>query len=150
MISTVERVLFLKSIDIFADISGELLVSVAKLAEEEEFGRGDTVLRQGAVGDALYLVVDGAVAVIIDGREIANLGDGECIGEMSLLDSEPRSASVVATKPTLCLRLDQAPFFDLLAEHPPLSQGLIAVLTRRLRTMLAGPAKYPSARPSLL
>ncbi len=55
---------------------------------------------------------------------------------MSLLDAEPRSATVVATQHTLCLRLDQEPFYDLLAEHPKLARGVIGVLSRRLRRMV--------------
>ncbi|HHH28581.1 MAG TPA: cyclic nucleotide-binding domain-containing protein [Polyangiaceae bacterium] len=136
MISTVERVLFLKGVDFFTEIPSELLVSVARLAVEERFDTGAVVLREGDEGDCLYLVVEGRVAVVFEGREVAHLGPKECIGEMSLLDAEPRSATVVASDPTLCLRVDREPFHDLLAEHPELARGLISVLSRRLRTML--------------
>lgn len=136
MISTVERVLFLKGVDFFTDIPSELLVSVARLAVEEHFDKGAEVIREGEDGDCLYLVVEGCVAVLFQGREVAQVGPKECIGEMSLLDAEPRSATVVAAEVTLCLRLDREPFFDLLAEHPELARGLISVLSQRLRTML--------------
>ncbi len=136
MISTVERVLFLKGVDFFADIPSELLVSVARLAVEERFDSDQEVLREGDEGDCLYLVVEGGVSVIFDGRDVARLGPKECVGEMSLLDAEPRSATVVATESTLCLRLDREPFYDLLAEHPELARGLIGVLSRRLRRMV--------------
>ncbi len=136
MISTVERVLFLKAIDFFEDIPSELLVSVARLAVETPFEEGAPILHEGDDGDCLYLVVEGSVSVLFQGRIVAQLGPKECVGEMSLLDAEPRSASVVAAQPTLCLRLDREPFYELLAEHPELARGLISVLSRRLRTML--------------
>ncbi len=77
MISTVERVLFLKAVDFFAEIPSELLVSVARLAVEERFDQDAEVLCEGDEGDCLYLVVEGGVAVIFDGREVARLGPKE-------------------------------------------------------------------------
>ena len=146
MISTVERVLFLKAVDFFEEIPSELLIQVARVAEEESFQTDATLIAEGDEGDCLFLVVEGKVRVLFEGRELARLGPKQCVGEMSLLDAEPRSASVIATEPTLCLRLDQEPFFDLLAEHPELARGLIGVLSRRLREM----AHHERNRPRTL
>jgi len=136
MIPTVERVLFLKSIELFEDIPGELLVSVARLAEEQSFEDGEVLIERGDDGDCLFLVVEGEASVRLDERELARAGAGECIGEMSLLDAEPRSATVVACGALHVLRVDQEPFFELLSEHTELTRGLIAMLSRRLRSML--------------
>ena len=141
MIPIVERVLFLKSVDIFSDIPGDLLVQVAELAEEVCFEAEDVILREGAPGDCMYIIVSGSVRVLILGARVAELHDKECVGEMSLLDSEPRSATVVAEDDVITLRIDQAPFFELLAERDELSRGLIAVLSRRMREMLQARAK---------
>ena len=136
MISTIERVLFLKAIDFFSEIPSELLVSVARLAVEVRFEAGEQLMSQGDDGDCLFLVVEGRVSVVFKGRKVAQLGPKQCAGEMSLLDGEPRSASVVADEPTLCLRVDREPFYELLAEHPELARGLIGVLSQRVRAML--------------
>lgn len=136
MISTIERVFFLKSIDFFRSIPSELLVRVASLAAEQRFDAGTDLMCEGDAGDCVYLVVEGKVAVRHQREELVQLGPRESVGEMSLLDSEPRSASVVALEDTLTLRVDQGPFFSLLAERPELARGLIAVLSRRLRSMV--------------
>lgn len=141
MIPTVERVLLLKSTDIFSDIPGELLVQVAELAEEASFEPEDVILKEGDAGDCMYLIVSGRVRVLILGATVAELHDKECVGEMSLLDSEPRSATVIAETEVISLRIDQAPFFELLAERAELSRGLIAVMSRRIREMLMARAK---------
>lgn len=141
MIPSVERVLLLKSTDIFCDIPGELLVQVAELAEEVCFEPDEVLLKEGDAGDCMYLIVSGRVRVLILGARVAELHERECVGEMSLLDSEPRSATVIADNDVITLRIDQKPFFELLAERAELSRGLIAVMSRRIREMLVARAK---------
>lgn len=141
MIPIVERVLFLKRVDIFADIPGDLLLRVAELAQEVAFERDETIITAGAAGDCMYTIVSGSVRVMILGARVTELHETESFGEMSLLDSEPRSATVIAEGNVLTLRLDQAPFFELLAERSELSRRIISVQTRRLREMLNAHAK---------
>ena len=141
MIPAVERVLLLKSSDIFSEIPGELLVQVAELAEEVCFEPDEVILKEGDAGNCMYLIVSGHVRVLTLGTQIAELHDKECVGEMSLLDSEPRSATVIANTDVITLRIDQAPFFELLAERAELSRGLIVVMSRRIRGMLMSRAK---------
>ena len=133
MISIVERVLFLKRIDLFSQIPGEFLAHVARVASEEHFDTGDPLMREGEVGDSLYLIVEGTVRVHKGEREIVRLGERECVGEMAILDSEPRSASVTAVQDTLALRIEREDFYDILNEKPEIARGVITVLTRRLR-----------------
>lgn len=136
MISIVERVLFLKSIDIFHEIPGDLLASVAQLATEHRFANGARLLTEGEPGAFVYVLVEGEVRVTHQKAEIAQLGARECVGEMSLLDAQPRSATVLALSDVLALRIDQAPFFELMEERAELSRGIISVLSRRIRAMM--------------
>lgn len=133
MISTVERVLFLKTIDLFQQIPGEDLVRVAQIAEEMRFEPGETLLTEGELGDSLYLIVAGRVRVEKKARVITELGERECVGEMAILDSEPRSATVRAIDGVLALKIEREDFYDLLNEKSEIAQGIIKVLTRRLR-----------------
>ena len=96
MITTVEKVLFLKSIDLFRALPGEELAQIAEIAEEQPFAFGDQVFTEGEPGDALYLVVEGTVKVHQGGKQLAQLGPRDVFGEMAVLDSEPRSATVTA------------------------------------------------------
>ena len=133
MISAIEKVLFLKGVDLFSQIPGEDLAQVAQIAEEIYFEQGQQIIKQGDVGDCLYLIIEGEVQVSADDKLIARLGEKECVGEMSILDAEPRSASVFAISDVILLRIQQEDFYEMISERPEIAQGVIKVLTRRLR-----------------
>ncbi len=133
MISTVEKVLFLKSIDLFSQIPGEDLARVAQIAEEIEFEAKETVITEGELGDSMYLIVAGRVQVAKGARVVVELGERESVGEMAILDSEPRSATVRTLTPVRALKIEREDFYELLNEKLEIAQGIIKVLTRRLR-----------------
>ena len=133
MISTVEKVLFLKSIDLFSQIPGEDLAQVGLISTEEGRDQGDLIFSEGEAGDALYLVISGQVRVHRDDRVIAELGERECFGEMALLDAAPRSATVTALSDVSLLKITREDFQEIMAEKPEIAMGIIKVLTRRLR-----------------
>ncbi len=133
MITTVEKVLFLKSIDLFSQIPGEDLAAVALISSEEHRDQGDEIFAEGEAGDALYLVIDGKVRVHKQDRLIAELGERECFGEMAILDAAPRSATVSAVSDVELLKIEREDFQEIMAEKPEIAMGIIKVLTRRLR-----------------
>jgi CRP-like cAMP-binding protein len=133
MISTVEKVLFLKSIDLFSQIPGEDLAQVALISGEENREQGDEIFAEGEAGDALYLVLDGKVRVHKQDRVIAELGERECFGEMAILDAAPRSATVTAVDDTNLLKITREDFQEIMTEKPEIATGIVKVLTRRLR-----------------
>jgi len=135
LISTVEKVLFLKSVDLFRQIPGEDLVSVAQIAEEITFEIGEDLMIEGDPGDAMYLIVFGRVDVISQGERITSLGERECVGEMTILDSEPRSATVTCVEPVAALKIEREDFYALMNEVSDIALGMIKVLTRRLREL---------------
>ncbi len=133
MISTVEKVLFLKQIDLFSQIPGEDLAQVALISSEEAREQGDEIFAEGESGDALYLVLDGKVRVHKADRLIAELGERECFGEMAILDAAPRSATVTAVADSSLLKITREDFQEIMSEKPEIAMGIIKVLTRRLR-----------------
>jgi CRP/FNR family transcriptional regulator, cyclic AMP receptor protein len=133
LISTVEKVLFLKSIDLFSQIPGEDLAQVALISTEETREQGEEIFAEGESGDALYLVIDGKVRVHKNDRVIAELGERECFGEMAILDAAPRSATVTAVVDTNLLKIAREDFQEIMSEKPEIAMGIIKVLTRRLR-----------------
>ena len=133
MLSTVEKVLFLKSIDLFSQIPGEDLAQIALISSEETRDQGDEVFAEGEAGDALYLVIDGKVRVHKQDRVIAELGERECFGEMAILDAAPRSATVTATSESNLLKITREDFQEIMSEKPEIAMGIIKVLTRRVR-----------------
>ncbi|MBN1959497.1 MAG: cyclic nucleotide-binding domain-containing protein [Deltaproteobacteria bacterium] len=133
MISTVEKVLFLKGVDLFKAIPGEELSEIAAITEEVEYAASQVIFREGDHGDAMYLIVDGSVKVHSGEQVFATLGLRQCFGEMSILDAQPRSATVTACDDLTLLKIKRDDFADILAEKPEISQAIIQVLTRRLR-----------------
>ena len=133
MLSTIEKVLTLKHVDVFQQTPDDVLADVAALLAEIEVAAGETIFHKGELGESLYIVITGKLRVD-DGDHLLNyLGASDVFGEMALLDAEPRVASVTAVEPARLLRLNQAPFYELITDRPEVAIGLIHVLTGRLR-----------------
>ena len=137
MYSTLEKTIFMKGVDLFRDISGEEVSHVAQIAEEREFGKEQIIFEEGDAGDSMFIIVDGAVRIHKGEKEIAVLSKGKFIGEMALLDQEPRSASITSTEETTLLEINGEDFYDLMASRMEIMQGIVKVLTQRLRKAIA-------------
>jgi CRP-like cAMP-binding protein len=133
VLTTVEKVLFLKSIDLFRALPAEELAQIAEIAEEEEFVAGDPVFAEGEMGDALFLVISGSVKVHKGDKQLAVLSVRDVVGEMAVLDGEPRSASVTVAQDASLLKIGRDDFRDILSERPEIAMGVMKVLSRRLR-----------------
>jgi CRP-like cAMP-binding protein len=133
MLSTIEKVLILKHVDVFQQTPDDVLADIAALLAEIEVAGGETIFHKGDMGDSLYIIISGKLRVHDDDHLLSYLGESDVFGEMALLDSEPRVASVTAVEPTHLLRLDQGPFYELITDRPEVAIGLIRVLSRRLR-----------------
>jgi CRP/FNR family transcriptional regulator, cyclic AMP receptor protein len=133
MITTVEKVLFLRGVDLFSDIPGEDLARIALITEEAQHPAGAEIIREGDVGESLYIVVDGRVEVRKGDKRLAELSEREVFGEMAVLDPGPRSATVKAVTDLTLLTIRREDFADIMAERHEIARGIIQVLTRRLR-----------------
>jgi len=146
MISTVEKVLFLKSIDLFSQIPGEDLSQIAQITDEVRFDEGDEIFLEGAPGDTLFFILKGEVRIHHGHQDVAILDERQVFGEMALLDSEPRSASVSALSDITLLKIVREDFNEILAEKVEIAQGIIKVLTRRLRSTLSRNAELSQGK----
>ena len=133
MLSTVEKVLILKTVTMFSQTPDNVLADVAGLLEDLDVSENETIFEQGDPGDSLYVIVEGKVRVHDGDRLLNYLGESDVFGEMALLDPEPRLASVTTVEPTRLFRLDQEPFYELMAERPEVATGIIRVLAGHLR-----------------
>lgn len=133
MISTVEKVLFLKSVPLFREIPGEDLAQIAAIADELEFSEGDVVVKEGDIGEAMFIILEGRVRVHRAEKTLTEFGARDCFGEMSILDSEPRSATVTALAELATLRIAREDFAEIMAAKGEIAHGIIKVLTHRLR-----------------
>jgi hypothetical protein len=135
-ISAIERVLILRGIPLFADLSPADLEGVARIAEERGYADGETIAREGELGDEMHIVTDGVIRVITDlggnEREIARRSAGDVVGEMSIITRNPRIASLVADGVVRTIRIGQRDFESMLRERPDLAIGVMRVLADRL------------------
>ena len=118
---------------LFADLSRPQLESVAHTLEEEWFGPGQRVLRQGFTGTGLFFIVDGEASIEIDGTERARLGRGEFFGEVSVLLGDAPVADVVAAAELRCLVLSEPDVEPFLLSHPTVMFRMLQTQARRLR-----------------
>jgi CRP/FNR family cyclic AMP-dependent transcriptional regulator len=133
MLLTIERVAILNQVEIFAGTPDPILAAVAQILEEVELEPGQTFIEEGLVEDCMYIVVDGKVRVHHDGQTIIVLESGNTVGELAVLDPQPRSASVTTEDKMLLFRLAKEAFDEAMSDRPEIAQGVIRALTLRLR-----------------
>lgn len=99
------------------------------------FGEGEKLIKQGDAGSSMYIILDGLADVLVEIggaiRSVAKINPGECIGEMSLLTGEARSATIVALEDTTAVEIDKAILAPIIADSPELVENLSDLLARR-------------------
>jgi HEAT repeat protein/CRP-like cAMP-binding protein len=156
VLSTIERVIFLKEAPFFQDMTVDQLKVLANICEEQLYPEEARIFEEGDPGGALYVVVSGRVAIERGGQRkgsvvrLATIEAHSYFGEMSFFDDSPRSAAAVAIQDTLMLRLRHEPLVALARQHPDLSLALINVLSQRLRQANDRIAQLARSRPSEL
>ena len=129
----------LKGVELFSELNEEQLGMIANLVIVKNFNRDETVVLEGDDSvQALYLIATGSVQVYmtgIDGREtiLSFLERGDFFGEMSLMDGEPRSASVRTVTDATLLVIHRESFLSLLRKSPEIAMALMSELCKRLR-----------------
>ena len=135
--TSVEKIAFLQNVPLFSGMTAQELLFVADIMQEDSFPAGATVIREEDLGDSMFIVVDGEVMVHRRSVQLAKLRSREFFGEMSILNSEPRSASVTTVSKCRMLRIDESDFWQLLIANNTLAVSMVRVLAQRLREMLA-------------
>ncbi|MEH2482693.1 SulP family sulfate permease [Nitrobacteraceae bacterium AZCC 2146] len=134
--------LALEQIDFLDGVSGDEMQELKKVMTLREFRRADTICREGDAGDRMWLILKGSVSVLLrldshhDGRRIAGLGRGTTVGEMSLVESVPRSATIVADDDVVSYEFPRDGFDLILKENPVLATRLLGNLARELTRRL--------------
>lgn len=129
----IEKVLLLKSLSIFAETPENVLAEVAEILEEEDRAAGELIFNDGEVAHCMYIIFKGEVRIHKDGHTLAVLKENDFFGELSLLDTETRSASASTNTETLLLKIDQEPFYEIMESRVEVARGIIKTLCKRLR-----------------
>ena len=133
MYSTLEKTIILKSVDLFKTIPAENLSRISQITEEVQFEANTPIFAEGDYGDSLFIVVNGNVKIHKGDTELVTLGKGSCLGEMALLDDEPRSADATVTEDSILFQIEQEGFYEVMGSQSDIMEGIIKLLTGRLR-----------------
>jgi CRP-like cAMP-binding protein len=136
-----EKVLVLKALGIFSETPETILSELAPLMKEEEVETDQVLFNEGEIGDCMYIIYKGEVRIHKGKATLAILKEKEVFGELSLLDSETRSASATAHTDCFLFKIDQEPFYELLETRTEIAKGFIKILCQRLRALNERAAK---------
>ena len=136
-VSILERILLLREIPIFVDLSPEDLELIANIAREEWYPPNTTIFQQGEEGNGMFVIVKGNVYVLrtVNGAEqvLAQRGPGDFVGEMAVIESAPRSATLRTQSEVRVLAIDGETFKGILRERPDVSFAVLRNVSRKLR-----------------
>ncbi len=131
------RIERLSAVSLFARLNRKSLKKLAALCVPRNFGVGECMVKEGDTGLGLFLVTSGKVRIVKGEAEsaftLAELGAGDVIGEMALLDDQPRSASVMVLEPTESLLISREGFAELAHKDPEIAWCIVPALAERLR-----------------
>jgi len=127
------RIGHLQRVPLFSGFDEDELRRVAELSRIVEAPAGTVITQIGEAGDSFFVIIDGTVVVRTPVGAGGQLRPGDFFGEMSLVDGEPRSATVVATTDLRLLVVDRSHFCRLLDEAPDLTRRILTILSRRVR-----------------
>lgn len=132
-LATIEKVVFLKSVDIFSHATIEELGRVAALTEEVHFERGETIFRKGEPIDAIYLILTGRVAIEGNGRIVREVTEKQAFGTVAALDRNPALHTVKAMDAVYALKLYAQDFDDILSVDFELVRAVFHALCQLIR-----------------
>lgn len=124
---------------VFSSLTPDALAEVVARGTLRSFAPGEVLMRQGQEGDSMHVIVQGHVAVerghpdIAPAVLLAELGTGDCVGEMAALEPELRSATVTAIEPTVTLEISGETLPGVLLQHPQAALAMLHMLIKRLR-----------------
>ena len=129
----------LARVDLFSSLDKKELQTLSKSCQERKYSAGSTLIKQGDSGVGLYVVISGHVKTTLAKNpdraeeDLGTYGPGSVLGEMTLLDDLPRSATVTAVDDVTALLLPVWEFRTVVRNHPEIGLKLLATLSRRLR-----------------
>lgn len=128
----------IKQVDLFTDLDDESLEVLVSHSRAVSFRKNSILMTEGETGESLYVIESGSVRIYVSdeqGGEITIFvqGPGSYIGEISLLDGAPRTASAIAQEDTRVLVISKSSFFECVSQNPQIAFHIIQSVTRRLR-----------------
>ncbi|MCY7421695.1 MAG: cyclic nucleotide-binding domain-containing protein [Chitinophagaceae bacterium] len=131
----IEKVLILRSSEIFQNTPETDLVDIAGILEEVYVDTNSILFSKGDIGNCMYFIFKGKVSIHDGAHTLAVLEENEIVGELSVLDAENRSASATTIDECILLKLEQEPFYEILINNAEVLKGILKTLCRRIRVI---------------
>ena len=131
----IEKVLILHSSEIFRNTAEADLIELAGILEEVYMEANKTLFLKGDKGDCMYFIYKGKIRIHHGEHTLAILGENEIVGELSVLDTEARSASATTLEECILLKLEQEPFYEIMMVNTEITKGILKTLCKRLRLL---------------
>ena len=129
----IEKVLLLKNSSIFHNCKEMDLVELATICHEYQVAKNTVLFKKGDAGNCVYFIYKGNVSIHDGEHQLAELSENELFGELSVLDSDTRSASATTLTDCVLLKIDQEDFYDVVATNTDILKGIMKTLCKRLR-----------------
>jgi CRP/FNR family cyclic AMP-dependent transcriptional regulator len=123
----------LSNVPLFKGMKPKELKRLGGMMQERSFSEGDAITVEGKAGVGFFVIEDGNASVSVDGEIVRTLGPGEFFGEIALIDSGPRSATVIASTDLRCRGMTSWEFRPFVEQHPNAAWTLLETLAARLR-----------------
>ncbi len=134
---TIQILTFLKQNVLFKETPVDQLVQLIQIVRTLKLAENTEFIKEGETGDELFIIMEGQAMVTKSGKQLARLGKGDCIGELSIIDKEPRSATVKTTTQSLLLSIKRNDFLLTLKSNPAIAINVMKVIADRLRSTLS-------------
>jgi CRP/FNR family transcriptional regulator, cyclic AMP receptor protein len=128
-----ETAVALSGVPLFADLPKRHLQRLAREADELAFSPGEQIVREGSLGETVFVVMEGRAKVTRNGRRVGEVLPGDFFGELSAIDGGPRTASITAVTPVRVVRLFRRTLRKLLQDEPQLTVKILDGIVRRIR-----------------
>ena len=125
----------ISKVPLFAGCDKRSIEEIGRLAEEVDVPAGKTLMREGDSADAFYIIVNGSIRIERTGAAPRDLGPGQFLGEIALVDHGPRTATATTTSPARLLVLGHREFDQMLDKHPGFRGQVMEALARRVRNL---------------
>jgi CRP/FNR family cyclic AMP-dependent transcriptional regulator len=129
----IEKVLLLKNSTIFQNCKESDLIEIASICNEIQVEKSTPLFKKGDQGNCVYFIYQGTVSIHDGQHQLAELSENELFGELSMLDSESRSASATTKSDCILLKIEQDDFYDVIATNTDILKGIMKTLCKRLR-----------------
>lgn len=135
METTIERVIFLQGIELFADVPSEQLAHLAGITQIFTADPDETLFEEGARSQSMFLLINGNVQLFRNGMLRKELTETEAIGVWGFFDGKERLVSAICKEESYFLVIDRIDFYDLLEDRVQMSQGLLTYFVKRIRKL---------------